>query len=115
MSRSAGARLLRPHGRGTTPACSGRLPTAEVIDASLESMPIGDQDEHPLPMRLIPLDTVPADHEICIDLTDHVALEHSLGPPAAAWSGRALQRIRARLQEGQADCERAAEALEQLP
>jgi isopenicillin-N epimerase len=92
----------------------GQLLIAEAIGASLEGMPGEGVDEYPLPMRLIPLDGVPADEAACIALTNRLAQEYLIECPVTTWNGRALLRICAQLYNSAACYERVAEALKDL-
>ena len=97
-----------------TLARTGQLLIAEAIGANLEGMPGEDVDGYPLPMRLIPLDSVPGDEEACIALTDRLAREYLIECPATTWNGRALLRICAQLYNSVTCYERVAEALKNL-
>ena len=95
-------------------ACTGQSVIAEAIGASLAGLPGESVDDYPLPMRLIPLDTVPANEASCIALTDRLAKEYRIECPIAAWNGRTLLRISAQLYNRAADYERVAAALKEL-
>ena len=97
-----------------TLARTGQLLIAEAIGADLEGMPGDGVDEYPLPMRLIPLDGVPADEAACIALTDRLAREYLIECPVTTWNGRALLRICAQLYNSAACYERLADALKDL-
>ena len=93
---------------------TGQLLIAEAIGADLEGMPGEDADEYPLPMRLIPLNSVPADEAACTALTDRLAQEYLIECPVTPWNGRALLRICAQLYNSAACYERVAQALRDL-
>lgn len=100
--------------RNNALARTGQSVIAAAIGANLEGLPGGLADDYPLPMRLIPLDTVPANDGACVALTDRLAEEHLIECPVAAWNGRALLRISAQLYNREADYERVAAALKEL-
>jgi isopenicillin-N epimerase len=101
--------------RNNALARRGQQLIAEEIGASLEGMPGEDApDGYPLPMRLIPLATVPADEAACDALTERLALEHAIEVPVQAWNGRALLRVSAQLYNSEADYERLAQTLKQV-
>ena len=93
----------------------GQQLIAEMIGANLEGMP-GEQDSdgYALPMRLIPLASVPADREVSIALTDRLASEFAIEVPVDAWNGRTLLRICAQLYNSESDYERLGRALKSL-
>jgi len=93
---------------------TGQLLIAEEIGASLEGMPGGGVDDYPLPMRLIPLETVPATNAACTALTDRLAQEYLIECPVTPWNGQALLRICAQLYNSETCYERVAEALKDL-
>jgi isopenicillin-N epimerase len=97
-----------------TMARTGQLLIAEAIGASLEGMPGEGVDDYPLPMRLIPLDSVPGDEAVCAALTDRLAQEYLIECPVTPWNGRALLRISAQLYNSVACYERVAQALQDL-
>ena len=101
-------------GYNNTLARTGQLLIAEAIGASLEGMPGEDADEYPLPMRLIPLESVPAEEDACVALTDRLAEEYLIECPVMPWNGRALLRICAQLYNSTTCYERVAEALQNL-
>jgi isopenicillin-N epimerase len=103
--------------RNNALARTGQLLVAEAIGASLEGMPGENLPEgaYALPMRLIPLDSVPGeDREACVALTDRLATEFRIEVPVDAWNGRALLRICAQLYNSEADYETLGRALKSL-
>lgn len=94
---------------------SGQQLIAEAIGASLEGMP-GERnpEAYALPMRLIPLASVPADREVCVALTDRLATQFAIEVPIDAWNGRTFMRICAQLYNSESDYERLCQALRSI-
>ena len=100
--------------RNNTLARTGQLLIADEIGASLAGMPGESADDYPLPMRLIPLESVPATDDACTALTDCLSREYLIECPVTPWNGRTLLRICAQLYNSEACYERVAEALKDL-
>jgi len=101
-------------GHNNTLARTGQLLIADEIGASLAGMPGEGVDDYPLPMRLIPLESVPATYDACAALTDRLSREYLIECPVTPWNGRTLLRICAQLYNSEACYERVAEALKDL-
>jgi len=97
-----------------TLARTGQLRIADEIGANLAGMPGEGVDDYPLPMRLIPLVSVPATYDACAALTDRLSREYLIECPVTPWNGRTLLRICAQLYNSEACYERVAEALKDL-
>jgi isopenicillin-N epimerase len=102
--------------RNNALARSDQLLIVEAIGASPEGVSGDDAGEYARPIRLIPPDIAPGDGsgDVCTALTDRPALEHAVGCPTAARSRRALLRVCVQSGNGQAGCERLADALNEL-
>lgn len=101
--------------RNNALARTGQQLIAEAIGASLEGVP-GERnpEAYALPMRLIPLASVPADREVCAALTDRLATQFAIEVPVDAWNGRSFLRICAQLYNSESDYERLAQALKSI-
>lgn len=100
--------------RNNALARRGQQLIAEAIGANLEGMPGEGAADYPLPMRLIPLASVPGEPSVCDELTDRLASEHSIEVPVQAWNGRALLRVSAQLYNSEADYEQLARTLKRV-
>jgi len=121
LSAPTGLRFFEEFGwdavrkRNNALARTGQLLVAEAVGANLDGMPGENTDDYPLPMRLIPLDGLPAeDREASAALTDRLALEYGVECPIEPWNGRALLRICAQLYNCEADYERLGQVLKEL-
>jgi len=120
LSAPAGLRFYTEFGweavraRNNALARTGQQLIAQALGVSLQGMPGEDVPDYPLPMRLVPLPSVPGEAEACKALTERLGLQHAIEVPVEAWHGRALLRVSAQLYNAEADYERLARTLTQI-